>query len=93
METVYFKGNPCHTCGNIPNVGDKASCYNLVTPELKEINCHDLKGHRVVMNIFPSLDTPVCAASVRRFNVEASKLDNTTVLCISMDLPLSLIHI
>ncbi len=87
METVYFKGNPCHTCGNIPNVGDKASCYNLVTPELKEINCHDLKGHRVVMNIFPSLDTPVCAASVRRFNVEASKLDNTTVLCISMDLP------
>lgn len=52
METVYFKGNPCHTCGNIPKVGDKASCYNLVTPELKEINCHDLKGRRVVMNIF-----------------------------------------
>lgn len=87
METVYFKGVPCHTYGNVPNVGDKAACYNFVTPELKEISCNDFKGKRVVLNVFPSLDTPVCAASVRRFNQEASSLENTVVLCVSMDLP------
>lgn len=87
METVYFKGAPCHTCGNIPAIGTKGYCYTFVTPELKEINCADFRGRRVVLNIFPSLDTPVCAASVRRFNAEASKLKNTTVLCVSMDLP------
>ena len=63
METVYFKGTPCHTCGNIPSVGQKAPCYTFVTPELKEVNCADFKGKRVVLNVFPSLDTPVCAAS------------------------------
>lgn len=87
METVYFKGIPCHTSGSIPRVGDKAHCYTLVTPELKEIHCADLRGRRVVLNVFPSLDTPVCAASVRRFNQEAASLENTTVLCVSMDLP------
>lgn len=87
METVYFKGTPCHTYGDVPKVGDKAACYNFVTPELKEISCTDFKGKRVVLNVFPSLDTPVCAASVRRFNQEASSLENTVVLCVSMDLP------
>lgn len=87
METVYFKGTPCHTYGDVPDVGAKAACYNFVTPELKEISCNDFKGKRVVLNVFPSLDTPVCAASVRRFNQEASSLDNTVVLCVSMDLP------
>lgn len=87
METVYFKGTPCHTYGDVPGVGAKAACYNFVTPELKEISCNDFKGKRVVLNVFPSLDTPVCAASVRRFNQEASSLDNTVVLCVSMDLP------
>ncbi len=87
METVYFKGTPCHTYGDVPAVGEKAACYNFVTPELKEISCNDFKGKRVVLNVFPSLDTPVCAASVRRFNEAASKLDNTVVLCVSMDLP------
>lgn len=87
METVYFKGTPCHTYGKMPRVGDKAPCFNLVTPELKEIHCSDFEGKRIVLNIFPSLDTPVCAASVRRFNKEASSLDNTVVLCVSMDLP------
>lgn len=87
METIYFKGTPCHTYGTMPRVGDKAPCFNFVTPELKEIQCADLKGRRVVLNIFPSLDTEVCAASVRRFNQEAANLDNTTVLCVSMDLP------
>lgn len=87
METIYFKGTPCHTYGNLPEVGEKAPCFNLVTPELKDIHCDDYRGKRVVLNVFPSLDTPVCAASVRRFNVEAAGLDNTVVLCVSMDLP------
>ena len=87
METVYFKGEPCHTSGNVPEVGTKAPCFTIVTPALKEISCADFKGKRVVLNVFPSLDTPVCAASVRRFNQEASTLSDTVVLCVSMDLP------
>lgn len=87
METVYFKGTPCHTYGTIPAVGEKAPCFTLVKPDLIEIRCSDYRGKRVVLNIFPSLDTPVCAASVRRFNKEAAGLENTDVLCVSMDLP------
>lgn len=87
METVYFKGTPCHTFGNIPTVGTKAPDFTLVNPELKELRSANYLGKRVVLNIFPSLDTPVCAASIRRFNKEASSLDNTVVLCVSMDLP------
>ena len=87
METIYFKGTPCHTYGNIPAVGTKAPCYSLVTKDLSDIRCTDFSGKRVVLNIFPSLDTPVCAASVRRFNKEAAGLENTTVICVSMDLP------
>ncbi|MDE7408005.1 MAG: thiol peroxidase [Muribaculaceae bacterium] len=87
METIYFQGNPCHTYGPLPRVGEKAPCYTLVGPDMKEITCHDYAGKRVVLNIFPSLDTAVCATSVRRFNAEASALDNTVVLCVSMDLP------
>lgn len=87
METIYFKGTPCHTYGTLPKAGDKAPCYTLVTPQLQELSCHSFAGKRVVLNIFPSLDTDVCAASVRRFNMEAAHLDNTVVLCVSMDLP------
>ncbi len=87
METIYFKGTPCHTYGKVPAVGEKAPCFTLVTPELKEVTCDDFHGKRIVLNVFPSLDTPVCAASVRRFNEAVSKLDNTVVLCVSMDLP------
>lgn len=87
METVYFKGEPCHTYGTVPAAGIKAPCFTLVTPELREIGCEDYRGRRVVLNVFPSLDTPVCAMSVRRFNSEAAGLDNTVVLCVSMDLP------
>ena len=71
----------------IPAVGTKAPCFNLVSKELKDIRCTDYEGKRVVLNIFPSLDTPVCAASVRRFNQEAAGLDNTAVINVSMDLP------
>ncbi len=87
METVYFSGNECHTGGNLPKVGDKAPDFKLVTPELKDVSLETFKGKRVVLNIFPSLDTPVCAAGVRRFNQEASSLADTVVLCVSMDLP------
>ena len=87
MNTVYFKGTPCHTYGSLPVVGEKAHCFHLVSKDLADITCHEFKGRRVVLNVFPSLDTPVCAASVRRFNVEAAKLENTSVICVAMDLP------
>lgn len=87
METVYFQGNPCHTYGNLPSVGEKAPCFTLVDQNLKEIRCNDFTGKRVVLNIFPSLDTDVCAASVRHFNQAAAELEDTTVICVSMDLP------
>ena len=90
METVYFKGTPCHTYGNLPAVNTTAPCYNLVSAEMKDISCMDFVGKKVVLNIFPSLDTEVCATSVRRFNVEAASLPDTTVICVSMDLPFAM---
>ena len=87
METVYFQGTPCHTYGSMPAVGEKAPCFTLVDADLKEIRCNDFLGRKVVLNIFPSLDTPVCAASVRRFNKEAAAIPDVTVICVSMDLP------
>lgn len=90
METVFFKGTPCHTYGSIPAVGTQAPCFNLTGKDLNEVRCSDYKGKRVVLNVFPSLDTPVCAMSVRRFNADASKLDNTAVVCVSMDLPFAM---
>ena len=90
METIYFKGEPCHTYGLTPCVGDKAPCFNLVTKDLKTIKCSDFEGKRIVLNVFPSLDTPVCAASVRRFNQEAAGLRDTVVICVSMDLPFAM---
>lgn len=90
METVYFKGTPCHTCGNIPAPGTKAPCFNLVSKDLAEVTCRDFPGKRIVLNVFPSLDTPVCAMSVRRFNEMAAKLDDVAVVCVSMDLPFAM---
>lgn len=90
MGTVFFKGTPCHTYGSIPAVGSQAPCFNLTGKDLNEVRCSDYKGKRVVLNVFPSLDTPVCAMSVRRFNADASKLDNTAVVCVSMDLPFAM---
>lgn len=87
METVYFQGTPCHTYGLVPAAGDKAPCFNLVDSNLRDIRCNDFFGKTVVLNIFPSLDTEVCAASVRRFNKEASELPDVAVVCVSMDLP------
>jgi thiol peroxidase len=87
MAQITLKGNPINTIGNLPEVGTKAPAFTLVKDDLSTKTLADYKGQKVVLNIFPSLDTGTCAASVRRFNAEASKLDNTVVLCISKDLP------
>ncbi len=87
MAEITLKGNKINTIGNLPEVGSQAKGFNLVANDLSEKTISDYKGNKVVLNIFPSLDTPTCAASVRRFNQEASKFENTKVLCISKDLP------
>ena len=87
MTTVTFKGTPVQLGGDLPKVGEKAPEFGGVKGYLSSVKLHEFEGKRVVLNVFPSLDTPVCAASVRRFNKEASSLDNTVVLCISKDLP------
>lgn len=90
METVFLNGTPCHTCGTVPNIGETAPCYHLAGQDLSQIMCTDFADKRVVLNIFPSLDTEVCARSVRRFNEEAGKLDDVVVICVSMDLPFAM---
>lgn len=87
MAQVTLKGNPLHTSGELPKVGATAPAFSLVKTDLSEVSAKDLAGQRVVLNIFPSLDTPTCAASVRAFNVRANEKPNTTILCISADLP------
>ncbi len=87
MAKITFKGNPVNTAGDLPRVGAEAPEFSLIKTDLSEVSLHDYKGKRVVLNIFPSVDTGVCAASVRRFNDEASKQANTAVLCVSRDLP------
>ena len=87
MAEVMFKGNPVRTAGSLPKQGSMAPDFKLVKTDLSTLSLGDFKGKKVVMNIFPSLDTPTCATSVRRFNAEADKLANTVVLCISRDLP------
>lgn len=87
MASITLKGNPINTNGTLPAVGSKAPDFKLVTVELGEVSLADFAGKTVVLNIFPSVDTPTCAASVRRFNVELSKLSGVSVLCASADLP------
>jgi thiol peroxidase len=87
MAQVAFKGNPVITAGDLPAVGAKAPVFTLTGKDLSDVGLADYAGKTVVLNIFPSIDTPVCAASVRRFNAEASALGGTVVLCISADLP------
>ena len=87
MAQITFKGSPVDTVGSLPAKGSEAPFFCLVKTDLSEAGPADFAGKRLVLNIFPSLDTPVCAASVRRFNQEAASLDNTVVLCISADLP------
>ncbi len=87
MTKIAFKGNPINTSGSLPKVGDKAPDFTLVNTDLEEVKLSDFKGKTVVLNIFPSLDTGVCAASVRKFNEKAGSIDNTVILGISSDLP------
>lgn len=87
MATVKLQGHPFSTTGNLPEAGTEAPDFTLAAADLSDITKESLQGKRVVLNIFPSVDTAVCAASVRRFNKEANELPNTVVLCVSMDLP------
>jgi thiol peroxidase len=87
MAEITLKKNPIHTCGALPPVGAPAPDFLLTKTDLADIALQDFAGKRVVLNIFPSIDTPVCAMSVRRFNAEAAGLKNTAVLCVSADLP------
>ena len=87
MATITFQGNPVETIGTLPSVGEKALDFTLTKTDLSEVTLGDFTGKRVVMNIFPSIDTPVCAITVHHFNNDAAKLDNVVILCISADLP------
>lgn len=87
MAKVTFQGSPVTTSGELPAVGTMAPRFGGVRGDLSVLHLPDLLGKRVVINFFPSLDTPVCAASVRRFNKEAAALPDTVVLCVSKDLP------
>ncbi|MFC4161251.1 thiol peroxidase [Chitinimonas lacunae] len=85
--TVTLGGNPVDIDGDFLKAGSKAPAFTLVGIDLADVKLDSFAGQRKILNIFPSVDTPVCATSTRRFNSEASKLDNTAVLCISADLP------
>ena len=87
MAQVTLKGNPIHTNGELPAVGAKAPDFKLTTGDLKDVSLADYAGKRKILNIVPSLDTPTCATSTRKFNEAASKLPNTVVLVVSADLP------
>ncbi|WP_301153709.1 thiol peroxidase [Metapseudomonas otitidis] len=87
MAQVTLKGNPVSVDGQLPVKGAQAPAFSLVGSNLADVTLASLAGKRKVLNIFPSVDTPTCATSVRKFNAEASKLANTVVLCISADLP------
>lgn len=87
MATITLGGNAINTTGNLPQVGTQAIDFNLTKADLSIVSLADFAGSKLVLNIFPSVDTGTCAASVRKFNESASNLENTKVLCISRDLP------
>jgi thiol peroxidase len=87
MATISLRGTPAETSGELPVVGTKAPEFTLANQDLSELTLASLEGKRVILNIFPSIDTPTCQRSVRAFNEKAAALDNTVVLCVSPDLP------
>ncbi|MEY4011514.1 MAG: hypothetical protein RIT22_638 [Bacteroidota bacterium] len=87
MSTITLGGNPVHTSGELPKIGTQLADFKLVKNDLSIATLADFSGKRAVLNIFPSIDTGTCAASVRKFNETAANLNNTVVLCISRDLP------
>ena len=87
MAQITLNGNPTHTSGKLPTPGYAAPDFSLTKKDLSDMSLRDVAGKRVVLNIFPSIDTPTCSASVRRFNAEIGGHENAVVLCISRDLP------
>ncbi|CAA0192430.1 lipid hydroperoxide peroxidase [Tenacibaculum maritimum] len=87
MATITLQGNPIETNGNLPKTGEKAPDFSLAAIDLSRKSLTDFEGKNLILNIFPSVDTGTCAASVKNFNKEAASLENTTILCISRDLP------
>lgn len=87
MSKITLKGNEINTSGELPAIGSIAKDFKLVAEDLSTKSLNDFKGEKLILNIFPSIDTGTCASSVRNFNKEASNLANTKVLCISRDLP------
>lgn len=87
MASVTLNGNPINTISTLPAVGSKAPNFKLAKTDLSDASLDDYAGNKLILNIFHSIDTGVCAQSVRQFNIEASELENTKVLCISKDLP------
>ncbi len=90
MSTVTLGGSPIEVAGNLPAVGSKAPAFKLVGKDLADVSLAQFAGKRKVLNIVPSLDTPVCATSTRKFNESAGKAPNTVVLVISADLPFAM---
>ncbi len=90
MAKITLGGTPVETSGNLPEIGSQTPDFKLVATDLSIKSLEDFKGSKLVLNIFPSVNTGVCATSVRTFNTEASKLENTKVLCISRDLPFAM---
>ena len=87
MAQTALRGNAVNTSGDLPAVGASAPAFTLTKGDLSPLTSGDLAGQNVVLNIFPSVDTPTCATSVRTFNEKAANLENTTVVCVSADLP------
>jgi len=90
MATITLKGNEIHTNGDLPAIGSQAPDFHLVDADLNDVRLADYAGKKKLLNIVPSLDTPVCATSTRRFNEEANGRDNTVVLVVSADLPFAM---
>ena len=87
MSKITLKGEPIETVGELPQVKATAPDFTLTKTDLSDVSLGSFKGKRIILNIFPSIDTDVCAASARRFNEEVNRLDNTVALCVSADLP------
>ena len=87
MANITFKGDPVNIIGELPKIGGKAPDFLLTKTDLSDISLKDVSGKKVILNIFPSIDTPVCSISVTRFNEEIGKFDNAVVIGVSVDLP------
>ena len=87
MASITLKGNQIETIGNLPKIGSKAPHFSLIAGDLSHKTLADYAGKKVILNIFPSIDTSTCATSVRTFNKSAASLENAVVICVSRDLP------